>query len=217
MKRLVLFFLLFFIPVMVMAKPPLAPDLSALHQFKPTNPVQAFTFHQQILQQRIDHLEQNNFLPEKKKAEVIAEFTDELTWLEEKQAALKAATTKTERQAISQEIIDHVQTQRQERTRSLVQDVTLPARSPVVSAQHIADQFTSISERFRNNAVDTAELDAAIQEYTTTITALEQALSNSEEDKTIEHIRALRDAIVATREAAREVRNQVQSILMQFK
>ena len=198
---------------MVMA----APDFSKLHQFKPRDPAEAFRFHKQILQQRITHIEQVIFLPEKKKVEVVAEFTEELDWLEEKQSALKAATTETVRQTIRQEIIDHIQTRRQERERRLAQDITLPARSPVVSAQQITEQFTTIAERFRNNAVDTTTLDTAIQEYTATATTLEQAVSDIDEDKTVEHIRALRDAITATREAARGVRNQVQSILLELK
>lgn len=196
-------------PNRVFNKPTDGP-LVQLHRFQPKDSSEAFSFHRQILQQRIVRVQQAEFLSDDKKIELVAKLNDELDWFEAKQTALESATTEAEQQAIRQEIIDHIRTARQEREQTLAQQVTLPQQSPVDTAKQITERFQTIAERFNN-----AELDATIEQYTAAVANLEQTLTDLEQDKTIEHIRALRDAITITRQSAQSVRNLIQSLVVE--
>lgn len=192
---------------------PNRPALERIHEFKAKTPQEGFQFHTSVLEQRIARLENSSFIPEEKRSELIAKFSEELEWLKTKRAELEAAETPEDKAAIKQEIIDHVKTEREQRRSELADSVTLPKTSPTELTEKITERFNAVKEKLANAGKDTTNLASAISVYEQSVVNLNTAAEAVETEKTIETIQALRDAIQNTRLAVTEVRNVLQSIV----
>jgi hypothetical protein len=195
------------------AEPRTGRELDQLHNFKPSSPAEAFSYHQRLLSERIEFIQDNEHIPEERKATLVQKFTEELTWMQDKHAALEAATTPEEKQAIRQEIIEHVHSAQAERRQNLAETVTLPEQSPVDLANRISERFHGMSEQLQQHETDTTELDAAIANYDAAVADLATGYEAVRAEKTVEGIQTLRDQIKTVREAAADVRNIVQSLV----
>lgn len=195
------------------AEPRAGRELDQLHNFKPSSPAEAFAFHQTLLSERIEFIQGNEHIPEERKAALVQKFTEELAWMQDKHAALEAATTPEEKQTIRQEIIEHVHSAQAERRQNLAETVTLPEQSPVDLANSISERFHGMSEQFQQHEADTTELDAAIANYDAAVADLTTGYDAVRAEKTVEGIQTLRDQIKTVRETAADVRNIVQSLV----
>lgn len=221
MKYFFVFTITLTLPWLVLAapnarqKPMLTPQLERLREFKPTNPSEAFNFHQTLLTERIERIKQNTVIPEDKKLLIIDDLTEESEWLQTKRQQLQAAATTDERLAIRQEIVNHVQSVREERKQTLAESVVLSGKSPKELAEQIGERFATISEQLATAGHDTSSVNQAITDYETAMTALNEVYAVAQTEKSVETLTTLRDAIATTREAASTVRNQVQSLVME--
>lgn len=189
------------------------PNLEDVRELKAKNPGEAFDFHHDLLAQRIERLQANTTIPDDKKQELIDNFTEEISWIEQKNAELEAAGTAEERISIRQEIVDHVHSVRTEQRQTLADSVKLPDQSPSQLAEQIGDRFSQIADHLTAAGKDTTELDTAIKDYQTAVTALNAAYTAVQTDKSVDTLAALRDSITAVRAAGSAVRNAVQSIV----
>lgn len=192
------------------------PQLERLREFKPNNPSEAFSFHQSLLTERIERIEQNMTIPADKKQLIIADLTEESEWMQTKREQLQSATAE-ERSTIRQEIIDHVQSVREEHKQKLAESVPMSEKSPKELAEQIGERFASISEQLVTAGQDTSTLNQTITDYQTAVTALNDAYSAVQTDKSVETLTGLRDSISAVREAGSAVRNAIQSIVEEAK
>lgn len=190
------------------------PQLERLRMFKPSNPSEAFSFHQTLLTERIERIKQNTVIPEDKKLLIIDDLTEESEWMQTKREQLQSATA-VERLTIQQEIIDHIQSVREEHRQKLAESVVLSEKSPKELVEQIGERFVTISEQLATAGYDTSSVNQAITDYETAMTALNEAYAVAQTEKSVETLTTLRDAIATTREAASTVRNQVQSLVME--
>ncbi len=187
--------------------------LQALRSRRPANAIEAVQIHEEVINERIQQLQDNDRIPEEKKTELIQKLSDELAWMQDKNTALQNADTMEERQAIRKEIATHAHTEQQNRRQTLAKAITLPEQSPAVIAQQINDRFTQISDRLERTGKDTTALNAAITQYQTAVTNLSNSYTAAQSDQTVETLQQLRDSIEAVRTSGEQVRNAIQSLL----
>lgn len=195
----------------------LAAPLDQFRDFKPTDSNEAFSFHQTILNQRMERVKQNQFIPEDKKQLILNDLAEEATWMQTSHEQLLAAVTSDERFRIRREIIEHVRGVQAERRQKLAEVMPLPTQSPTVLAEQMNVRFISIAAQLAKLGKDTTALDQAIADYQTAVAVLDQAYTAVQNEKSVETLTALRDNITAVRTAGGIVRNAIQSIVGQAK
>ncbi|MBI2415148.1 MAG: hypothetical protein HYV33_00605 [Candidatus Kerfeldbacteria bacterium] len=173
--------------------------------------------HEQIIQQRIQRLQNFNRIPEAKRAEVLADFETELAWLQTMRERLTAANSEADAQSIRQEIIEHVRTKREQRQQLITEQITLPTYQSNDRAEQIIGHFNVIIQHLDDAGVDISELQTTLADYQLASQQLKQQQDALLQDKTIDHLRAVRDQLQTVQGLGQQLRNQIQSIVMQLK
>lgn len=171
--------------------------------------------YQTFLSERRDKTEQTSILPETAKKSLKKTLDTETTWLQNKVQELKATDSVEDRQAIKQEIRSYVEERRNERRELIEKNITTPKTGSIEKAQVISTKFDAIIDQFARVGIDTTRLQTTLTDYNTTVQETRDILARLDNERSIEDIQALREHVVTLRELSSELRNQVQTILVQ--
>lgn len=168
-----------------------------------------------FLSERRDKTEQTSILPETAKKSLKKTLDTETTWLQNKVQELTSVDTIEDRQAIQQEIRSYVEERRNERRELIEKNIAAPTTDSIEKTQVISTKFDNIINQFARVGIDTTQLEANLTEYNTTVQETRDILARLDNERSIEDIQALREHVATLRELSSELRNQVQTILVQ--